>query len=274
MRVILFGIWLCVALGLPAEVQAKIPKEKLVTAAKPFVETALDTPMDVLIAKAVKDPTAKDQAFLGLAMLAGCHQPDDDQEVRNTQLLKDMEARLLPKSDAYLEAHPGIDIRAVNWVDVLEPTPDELLAVVHNQQHYSADYWLGLALTYRNMPVYSIGRFDVMGTGRATGGGGGHPVQGSSGLYNTDFVIKKDVLMTAAACVRAVRISAGLSYQGPRDLPAFVFLMRKFPYLDIDNTLATDEARSVEGKGYIGGPEACGTAAQFQTYVGILKTAG
>lgn len=273
MRMMLACALLCGFVAAPLEAQSKIRMEKLVVASKPYVEAALNTPMDTLTTKAAKKPAARDEAILGLAMLAGRPQPDDIQEVMVTQQLEDMEVRLLPQSDAYLEAHPSIDIRTVNWVRVLEPTPAELLTVAHYQQHYSADYWLGLALTYRNMPVYSAGRFNVMGTGRTTGGGGGHPTQGSSALYNTDFVIKKDILMTAAACVRSVRIAAGLKYKGPRDLPTIVVLMRKFPYLDIDNILANDEIRSREFTEYVRGADACGTAAQFQMYVETLRKA-
>lgn len=272
-------VFLCGALVLPVAVQAKSHPEKLVGAAKPSIEAALNTPMETLVAKAIKKPAALDQVVLGLAMLAGREQPKDGQEMAYAQKVDALETRLLPVSDDYLETHPGVDFHSIDWVGVLKPTPAELLVAVYYQQRYSADYWLGTAMLRQNAPLYiGGGHVNIFGTGAGSAGTSTHFVHPTYGpsvqLQSGEYIINRPVLMTAAACVRAVRIAAGVSYQGPRGLPAVVFLMRKFPYIDIDNVLANDEARPGEDRGYISGAEACGTDAQFQTYVGMLKAAG
>lgn len=274
MRAILVCVLLCGALATPVAAQSKIRAEKAVEASKPYIEAALATPMSVLTEKAVKKAGPKDHAYLGLAMLAGRRQPNDGQEAKYAEKLEALEARLLPISDAYVEAHPGVDFQTVDWVGELKPKAEELLVAVYYQQRYSADYWLGQALARRNMAVTTPGPVNAFNSGRSANGSPGvQPTRGSTMIAaGREYSLNRTTILTAAACVRAVRIAAGSSYQGPRDaLPMAVFLMRKFPLLDIDKSLAQDEERTTEDKGYRSGAEACGTPEQFGVFVAQLR---
>lgn len=249
---------------LPLASNAEISRPRAIVLAAPYVTAALTQPMPDLYAAAMKGK-AKNALNLGLAMFAGREVPPGPDQAADADALAALEARILPISDAYLEAHPNSNFRGVNWRLIVKITKPEIAFVRHYEQLHSADFWL----TESSADSTTI---QATTPGRPSGFTG---FEGTRGAFqNQTYVqpaIDTPVFLTAAQCVRAVRLAAGKAYGGPRTLPTSIILLRLYPLSDLDDMLQANGNHPVVNE--TTGAEACGTTEQFNTYVAQLKAA-
>ncbi len=255
---VVLGLLLWASLGAwaPKETPEAL-RAKAIADAAPYVMDALTKPIDALYANGISGD-GHDFLRMGLAMFAGRELGPDGPE--DEAALAELEARVLPLSDAYVEAHPNLDTHKVDWRKVMKATSKDLAFVAHYQKRHSADDWLYAASNARDVHAgYNISR----------------PMHFENAAPPTENttqwpLIDHRLFLTAAGCVRAVRIAAGHSYHGSRDLPVSVYLLREDFGADLDRTLAT----AAPDASIATGADACGTADQFQAYVAMLKAAG
>ncbi len=235
-------------------------REHAIAAAAPYIGDALDTPVETLFAKA-NGGDGFDDLRLGLALFAGRTFPAAGSDAQDEATLAALEARVTPLSDDYLAAHPGVDWQKVDWVKVLHADKD-LQFVDHYLQRHSADYWLSRASRARLMRAAVVASRPSGFTDNSR-----PDVSANTSMW---ALIEPRTLMTAAACIRAVRTAAGTTYHGPRDLPVSMLLLRADIAADMEGTLSRAGTDPTEATGQ----DACGTQAQFDAYVAKAKAAG
>lgn len=112
--------------------------------AAPEIEKALTTPMDQLYTAAqVPRPNAYQKLDLGLAMFAGRKPPPADPA--DIAAATDLDARLSPRMDTYLAAHPGRSPYYADWTKLLGVTPEDRALAGRYLGHNLPDYWLSEA---------------------------------------------------------------------------------------------------------------------------------
>ena len=235
-------------------------RAEAIAQAAPYVSDALTQPIPLLYDATVTrgnadDRLAGDELRLGLALSAGRPSPavPSDADLRN---LATIDARFQAAKRAWLKENPPGSENEVPWALQIGLTADEAAVVTRIGMATSADYWLSQArdaTTIRILSTQAQGyHFSV------------------AGVQSTVPAIDTRVLLTAEACVNAVRQSAGVR---AAVLPEVVLRLSQ-EGVGLSMVQAVPDPTSLKpGRDFVTGPAACGSDETFSRYIALLKAA-
>ena len=233
-----------------------------VASAAPEIDKALAAPMNELFAKASgPSSTAHDKLDLGLAAWAGRKLPSPDPA--DTAAMTALDARLMPRVNAYMAAHSGTSPANINWTRELGLTSDDLALIDRYLGQRLPDFWLDAARASGSSQTLFI----YAPPACLKCSGGVMPIE------TTRYDLDGEMIDTAEQCVLAVRQATGrpvpeveggmvqlIAYVRPRIL---LESMRVVSELGRPDPYSSHEI----------GAAACGTPEAFSHYVEKLKAA-
>lgn len=240
-----------------------------VAKAAPYVDKALSLPIESLYNAAYDDLNAYSAFTLGLALFAG-RGTDGEYSEGDEIALAALDARIAPKVEIYIKAHPNDDHGRVEWRKELQATPEEISLIGRYQAAYIPEFWLGWAMSQTKVvPTTKLVR-PWLGQGP-----NGMVTMGVGATYTIPYyrnIIDWRVYTVATQCVSAVRKATGYSLAPLNDMPLSIRLLRNYIKYDIEYRV-TEELKDNSGYKGLKGAEACGTQAQFDANVAKLKSA-
>lgn len=224
--------------------------------ARPYINAALTTPMDMLYAKALAG-NAYDQLTYGLALAAGRPSSATVSSDDATRLQM-LDARFQAAAQAWRAEHRDGDPAKVDWRKRVALTDDDAALVRRVEEATSADYWLSRAA---NANTSSMMFIYMPAT---TKGGAGYTMP----ITTYDPVIPYDVVFTAGDCAVALRTGAG--FAKPEPVPDVVRRLRDPGINDYQSLFVLDGLQNVPNRRHFTGTDACGGAAAYETDLNLL----
>ena len=225
-------------------------RDEAVVKAAPYISASLMQPMSTLYDKASNAGGAYDEMRLGLALASGRTSPAAPEDADRASLAI-IDARFQAAKYAWLKENPPGSESEVPWAHQIDLTAEEAAAITRIESATFADYWLSRAQTAVAIAYVSAGK-------------------NNSEMMILVPAINPPVLLTAEACVSAVRKSAGVTS------PSQAEVVRRLWQGGTGRAIGQavpDPTKLRPGRDYAIGPAACGSDETFNRYVALLKAA-